>query len=146
MVYVYRKVKPVYTPKVPSRKWGGAHNYMWMRNFGTKTCHSLIATAWLGPRPVDDNGVPFDCDHLNCCPLDNRVSNLEWISKSNHYKRTKRQNALREKFGNLSIFTAEELHRFFDMPQEEFDALLAKYYRDPSFDQMEYEMTHHMEI
>lgn len=47
-----------------------------------QTVHSLVALAFLGPRPEG-----YDIDHRNTDKRDNRLSNLEYVTKSENKKR-----------------------------------------------------------
>jgi hypothetical protein len=54
-------------------------------NFKNKlqiSIHYLVATAFIGPRP---DGMQID--HINAVKTDNRVENLEWVSRSENTKR-----------------------------------------------------------
>ena len=52
------------------------------RNVKTFYVHRLVALAWL---PNPDN-LP-QVDHINMNPLDNRVENLEWVSRAENMQR-----------------------------------------------------------
>lgn len=78
----------------PGRK---AHNglrgnlYPRMRNFGGKTCHSLICSTFHGPRPEG-----YQSDHLNGDILDYSAANLEWVTPKENVRRAKILRALRK--------------------------------------------------
>lgn len=44
----------------------------------TLQVHIIVAEAFLGPRPSDN----YTCNHINGNMLDNRVTNLEWITRA----------------------------------------------------------------
>jgi NUMOD4 motif/HNH endonuclease len=48
-----------------------------MGNVGSKKVHSLVALAFIGPRPPDK-----EVRHLNGIPVDNRLENLEYATRS----------------------------------------------------------------
>ena len=92
---------------------------------GNPYCHLLVAIAWVGPGTSSrltggvasaEKGIKMECHHLNGNICDNRASNLIWLSHEAHLR---------------------------------FDAALKKGLilerQDPG-EQMEYEMTHHMEL
>ena len=58
--------------------------YLRMTSYGNILVHIAVAIAWIGPKPTDENGVPFECHHLNGITKDNRVENLIWLSKAEH--------------------------------------------------------------
>lgn len=158
---VLRQVKPWKTTHAPSRKSGGWQNYLKV-GAGGYYCHILMAWAWLkhplsnsdsgltakrsNRRSRANNAVVYQVHHLNGVTTDNRPDNLIWLSVSRHHHYDRRLKALKTLITNVSIFSRRDFIRFARMSEVSFTAMLAKYYRDPSFDQMEYEMTHHMEI
>ena len=56
--------------------------YPFMRDFGAINCHVLIASTWIGPRPLH-----HECDHLNGVVTDYRAANLHWVTPSENRKR-----------------------------------------------------------
>ncbi len=58
--------------------------YLRMTSYGNILVHIAVAIAWIGPRPKDENGIPFECHHLNGITKDNRVENLIWLSRAQH--------------------------------------------------------------
>lgn len=137
-----RRIKPSrYAPDTAYRS-GGRKNYLSIRRKPCcAPCHTLVALTWIGPRRKG-----YQCHHLNGITTDNRASNLIWLSRADHKRYDARQKALRELLGNLQIFSRRDFIRFARMSEVSFTAMLAHYHRDPSFDQMEYDMTHHMEF
>jgi hypothetical protein len=69
----------------PGRKPSGHLSVVLGRKAGSQDIHVLVLLAFRGPKPPKAIGR-----HLNFCPGDNRLSNLEWS--------TYRQNALDKKY------------------------------------------------
>lgn len=97
------EVLPCFSPAARSHTRGGKNyagsRYPTMRDFSCKSCHSLICTAWHGPRPtfIDENGneKPMECDHLNANPYDFHADNLEWVTPAENRRRAKILRGLR---------------------------------------------------
>ena len=97
------EVFPSYSPASRARTRGGKNYcgscYPIMRHFGNKTCHTLVCTAWHGPRPtfIDEHGneKPMECDHLNANPYDFHADNLEWVTPAENRRRAKILRGLR---------------------------------------------------
>lgn len=49
----------------------------------TKSVHRIVAEAWLGSRTNQ-----FEVDHINNCRHDNRLINLQWLTKSQNRQKT----------------------------------------------------------
>ena len=85
------------TSRTPGRS---CHNgkrgniYPQMREYGNATCHSLVCTAFHGPRPVVD-GVRYQCDHKNGDVMDWSKDNLEWVTPQENAKRSRLLRVLR---------------------------------------------------
>ena len=85
------------TSRTPGRS---CHNgkrgniYPQMREYGNATCHSLVCTAFHGPRPIV-NGILYVCDHKNGDIMDWSKDNLEWVSPRENAKRRTILRALR---------------------------------------------------
>ena len=175
----------------PGKRIHGRHNhngkrgneYPLMREFGSWNCHTIVLLTFQGPRPIGDDGVPFEGDHKNGCVTDYSNDNLEWVSRKENARRryvlealrsididpvqvpykildvflnkkivsdmtvlTSRLKKLRDLLDPLfAVFYPDDFKRWLMMPQDEFDQMISKYHRDPTFDQMEYDMTHHCE-
>ena len=92
-----------YSPAARARTRGGKNYcgscYPCMRNFSNKYCHTLVCTAWHGPRPtfIDEHGneKPMECDHLNANPYDFHADNLEWVTPAENRRRAKILRGLR---------------------------------------------------
>jgi len=54
----------------------------------TKDVHTLVLTAFVGPRPTGN----FDARHLNGAPYDNALSNLEWSTRTRNRQDMKHHN------------------------------------------------------
>ena len=146
----YKSIYRLQVPTVdtcPCNRFNGnrVQRYFKMVHFGGIYLAHAVALAWIGEQQTDEEGRPFQCHHLNGITFDNRASNLIWLSRADHRLYDARQKALRELLGNLQIFERSDFDRWHAMPEPDFQAMLAKYYRDPSHDPMEYDMTHHME-
>ena len=113
--------------------------------YGNILISHAVCLAWNGPRRVDNNGRAYECHHLNGITTDNRACNLIWLSQAKHRKYDARQKQLQELLGDLRIYSREDFDRWHAMPEKEFQAMINKYHRDPNFDQMEWDMTHHCE-
>ena len=110
--YGLRPIKPCHYAIDTAYRSGGRKNYLSIRQAGGETCHMLMALTWIGPKP----GHGYEVHHLNGIATDNRVSNLIWLSHSEHRRF---DNALKQ------------------------GLILTRV--DPA-DIMEHELTHHMEF
>ena len=54
------------------------------KTFGNILIHIAVALAWNGPQDTDEFGHPFQCHHLNGITMDNRHTNLIWLSRADH--------------------------------------------------------------
>ena len=146
MRWIYREqALTTLSPSKLSVNANRKHRYYDMPHHGSIYLHIAVCLAWIGPQPVDKNGKGYECHHLNGIVSDNRVDNLIWLSHEEHMQYDKRQRALRDLLGDLRIYVRADFERWHAMPEADFQAMLAKFHRDPDFDRMEYEMTHHME-
>ena len=59
-----------------------AEKYVRFSNFGKILVHRAVLSAWVGPRPEG-----YECDHINGDPNDNRVENLDWVTKQENVRR-----------------------------------------------------------
>ena len=89
------EVLPTFSPSQQAHTRGGKNyggsRYPKMHNFSNKPCHTLVCTAWHGPRPtfIDQHGdeKPMECDHLNANPYDFHADNLEWVTPAENRRR-----------------------------------------------------------
>lgn len=93
-----------------------------VRGQHTRYVHTLVAEAFLGPRPEG-----MECNHLNCDKLDNRVENLQWVTRSEnnrHMVNNKRRKGqvltegsarLMRCLGKLGRFKTKELAEMFNV-------------------------------
>ena len=148
-IWIYRPVAPI-LDTCPCNRFNGnrEQRYYKMRNHGNIYLHIAVALAWIGEQQTDEEGYLYQCHHLNGITSDNRASNLIWLSRADHRLYDARQKALRELLGNLQIYDRSDFDRWHAMSEPDFQAMLAKYYRDPrtTDEIMQYEMSHHMEF
>lgn len=75
--------KRAYTRRIPARvlrpgpKSSGHLTVMLGRDGGSKQVHALVLAAFVGPKPAG-----LEIRHLNGCPTDNRLDNLEYATRS----------------------------------------------------------------
>ena len=128
------------TPGRHCRNGQRGNDYPIMRNFCNKSCHSLMAAAFYGPRPEG-----YECDHLNGVVTDYRPSNLQWVTPAENRRRVPYLRALREKIPyHAQTFQREDYLAWYAMSLDEFKAMLAKY-SVAEQDPMMADMTHHRE-
>jgi hypothetical protein len=105
--------------------------YPTMTSFGGKSCHTLMALAFYGERPIDQiTGKPCVCHHLIPDKLDYRPANLLcWLTREQHYEADRRQRALRKVLPDMYAISYEK-HRYLQAPRitcrEVFDVELEK--------------------
>lgn len=130
--WILREIKPniaqAGTRKCTHTNGNGTH-YPFLRQFGAKHCHFLVAGAWYGPRP---EGMVID--HLNGDILNWSADNLEYVTPKENIKRAKLLRILRSNGRDPRKMSREELLNIFK--RYEFE--------DPA-KRMEYEMSHHCE-
>ncbi len=96
--------------------------YPFMRQFGNRTCHMLMALTWIGPRPAG-----CECDHINGNIYDWRAENLQWVTPEENRRRSKYLRFMRECDFDPRIFTADDFHHWFSMPFDDFKSFFIKY-------------------
>ena len=101
-----REVKPCFA--VPRDPRVCHTRYPFMRQFGNRTCHMLMALTWIGPRP---DGMVID--HLNGNILDWSADNLEYVTPAENNKRAKLLRVLRSIGRDPKQMSREELLSIF---------------------------------
>ena len=75
--------QPVKTQSKESLSYKGKnHQYLRFRHYGDIFASHAVLSAWVGPRPEG-----YECDHINGVPTDNRLENLEWVTKEENVRR-----------------------------------------------------------
>ena len=101
-----REVKPCFA--VPRDPRVCHTRYPFMRQFGNRTCHMLMALTWIGPRPEG-----YEVDHLNGDMLDWSTDNLEYVTPTENIKRAKLLRVLRSIGRDPRKMSREELQTIF---------------------------------
>ena len=108
---IMREIKPnlaqAGTRKCTHTNGNGTH-YPFLRQFGAKHCHFLVAGAWYGPRP---EGMVID--HLNGDILNWSADNLEYVTPEENHKRAKLLRVLRSIGRDPKQMSREELLSIF---------------------------------
>ena len=106
-----REIKPniaqAGTRKCTHTNGNGTH-YPFLRQFGAKHCHFLVAGAWLGSRP---EGMVID--HLNGDILNWSAENLEYVTPEENRKRARLLRVLRNIGRDPKQMSREELQAVF---------------------------------
>jgi len=120
-----------YGPAKRAKQTGRGYCAPYMRQFGNKTCHVLMALAHYGQRPIyiDRHGKPYvgQVHHLINDPLDYKPANLLcWLDRPTHREADGRRRILEREIGDLHQLSYAAL-RYVQDPRittrEEFDAL-----------------------
>ena len=111
-----REVKPCFA--VPRDPRVCHTRYPFMRQFGNRTCHMLMALTWIGPRPEG-----YEVDHINGDMLDWSTDNLEYVTPKENIKRARLLRALRAGGRDPKQMSREELLEIFN--KYEFNNLTA---------------------
>jgi len=83
------------TPGMHCHNGKRGNDYPQMRDYGAWYCHIIVLLTFQGPRPIGEDGKPFEGDHKNGCVTDYSNDNLEWVSKKENRRRRKVLKALR---------------------------------------------------
>ena len=83
--------------------------YLRVRSYGNILVHIAVATVWIGPRLEG-----CECDHLNGITTDNRVCNLQWVTRKENEKRAKLLRVLRSIGRDPKQMSREELLQIFN--------------------------------
>ena len=155
-----QRLMHIYSPYSRKKQTKRGYYAPCMRQFGSRTCHTLMGEIFYGERPtfINSTGKPYVgiCHHLINDLLDYSPDNLLcWLTRAEHTKADKRRRLLESVVpnGNLRVFTYARL-RYLQDPrilsdddfEKELAAIRQKGYHliDPA-ERMEYDMTHHME-
>ncbi len=115
--------KPGYRPNRPSKNRGGAAHYMDIRMCGNKTCHLLIAHAWVHNRydyiDPDTGKCSMQVDHRDGNPLNNDADNLEYVTADENNRRKNLFRRLRKIALDPSLLTSRQLSDIYNLPTED---------------------------
>ena len=101
-----QKLQHTYSPAQHAKQTKRGYYAPFMRHFGCKNCHILMALAFYGPRPIyiDKNGNPYvgQVHHLINDPLDYKPANLLcWLDRPTHREADRRRQILEREIGDL---------------------------------------------
>ena len=83
--YYLREIKPSRYAVNTKYCSGGRKNYLCIRQAGS-TCHMLMALTWV-ERLDTQTAMRLEVDHINGVATDNRVENLQWVTRKENEKR-----------------------------------------------------------
>lgn len=90
------------------------NDYPNMREFGNAYCHIIVLLTFQGPRPIGEDGVPFEGDHKNGDVTNYSIDNLEWVSKTENCWRSNHVlQVLRTKSIDPAIYTGSQMDLWF---------------------------------
>ena len=126
--------RPQSTTNTPGSKANGRRkqryfNYRdaWRRHDGIQAHHAVLL-AYVGPRPMDELGRPYQSHHLNFITSDNRADNLCWVSIADHPRYDHRQKIMMKILGpGFHIFDKQTKLAWYKMPKDAFMAMVRKY-------------------
>lgn len=58
------------------------------KKYSGRFVHNLVAEAFLGALPYDENGRRYDVDHIDGNRAHNCASNLQYLSRLDHNRKT----------------------------------------------------------
>ena len=101
-----QKLLHTYSPSQRAKQTERGYRAPYMRQFGSKRCHLLMALAHYGERSIfiGKNGKPYvgEIHHLINDPLDYRPANLLcWLDRPTHREADRRRRILERKIGDL---------------------------------------------
>ena len=105
--WVLHEIKPCFA--VPKNPKVCHTRYPFMRRFGNRTCHMLMALTWIGPRPEG-----YQCDHINGDILNWSADNLQYVTPAENRKRAKLLRVLRSIGRDPKQMSREELLSIFE--------------------------------
>ncbi len=76
----FQAIKPTKTSFGLKRRH--STHYLEFRRYGCVAVHKAVKTTWEEPCPPG-----YQCDHINGDPYDNRLENLEWVTKEENVRR-----------------------------------------------------------
>ncbi len=124
-----------------SSRWGAGLKFV---HYGTYV-HRAVWMAW-NPYGYDTIPKDYQIHHLNGIESDNCYDNLVCLSDSEHKVWDHRMHILRDKLGNLKAVPYDRLRELQAMPTVELQYHLDHLQHVDPEDQMNYEITHHVEF
>ena len=102
------------TPGKYCRNGKSGSDYPQMREFGYWYCHIIVLLTFQGPRPVGEDGIPFEGDHKNGNIFDYSNENLEWVSRQeNRWRSNHVLKVLRVKGIDPTTYTGSQMDKWF---------------------------------
>ena len=90
--------------------------------------HHAVLLAYVGPRPVDELGRPYQSHHLNFITSDNRADNLCWVSIADHPRYDRRLKIMKIALNGATwIFDKPTIMQWMTMPKDAFMNLVRQY-------------------